>query len=190
MENTDSTNITCPSCGHGIDCHRPEEDAYIDVCWAVAAPATDGDPEGLCPCSLRPSEIAGGLLDHAREGILALVAEVERLRGQLDNPRDEYHTMDELYHYRMLYNAMGANLLASHGGDVHKSWRHADGKLCFGGGWFIVTMQLPTGQVSNHYRAEHWDAFRVPEREHAAAWDGHTPDMAAERMERYVRGEA
>ena len=80
MEDTDSTNITCPSCGHGIDYHRPEEDAYIDVCWAVAAPATDGDPEDLCPCSLRPSEIAGGLLAHAREDIPALVAEVERLR--------------------------------------------------------------------------------------------------------------
>ena len=88
METTDSTNITCPSCGHGIDCHRPEEDAYIDVCWAVAAPATDGDPEDLCPCSLRPSEIAGGLLDHAREGILALVAEVERLRTQLADTKD------------------------------------------------------------------------------------------------------
>ena len=122
--------------------------------------------------------------------VLALLAEVERLRGQLDNPRDEYHTMDELYHYRMLYNAMCANLFASHGGDVHKSWRHADGKLCFGGGWFIVTMQLPTGQVSSHYSAEHWDAFRAPERERAAAWDGHTPDMAAERMERYVRDDA
>ena len=111
------------------------------------------------------------------------------LLDRIDNPRDEYHTMDELYRYRMLYNAMFANLFASQGGGVHKSWRHADGELCFGGGWFIVTMQLPTGQVSNHYKAEHWDAFRVPERDHAAEWDGHTPEVAAERMERYVKGE-
>ena len=136
METTDSTNITCPSCGHGIDSHHPDEDAIIDACWAVVSPAADGDPEGLCPCSLRPSEIAGGLLAHAREGILALLAEVERLRAQLD-----------------------------------------------------VTMQLPTGQVSNHYKAAHWDAFRVHERENAAAWDGHTPEVAAERMERCVMGE-
>ena len=135
------------------------------------------------------SDADGQFLAHAREDIPALVAEVERLRGQLDNPRDEYHTMDELYHYRMLYNAMCANILASHGGDVHKSWRHADGELCFGGGWFIVTMQLPTGQVSNHYKAAHWDAFRVHERENAAAWDGHTPEVAAERMERCAMGE-
>lgn len=35
--------------------------------------------------------------------------------------------------------------------EVHKSYRHADGELCFGGGWFIVMANLPTGQVSNHY---------------------------------------
>ena len=155
----------------------------LEAIKARATAATEGPWEWDDPT-------IGQFLAHAREDIPALLAEVERLRGQLDNPRDEYHTMDELYHYRMLYNAMCANLLASHGGDVHKSWRHADGELCFGGGWLIVTMQLPTGQVSNHYRAEHWDAFRVPEREHAAAWDGHTPDMAAERMERYVRDDA
>ena len=84
METTDSTNITCPNCGHSIDYHHPDEDAIIDACWAVAAPATDGDPEGLCPCSLRPSEIAGGLLDHAREDIPALLYEVERLQHRLD----------------------------------------------------------------------------------------------------------
>lgn len=33
-----------------------------------------------------------------------------------------------------------------------KSWRHHDGEKCFGGGWFIVTTRLPTGQVSNHYQ--------------------------------------
>ena len=84
METTDSTNITCPSCGHGIDSHHPDEDAIIDACWAVVSPAADGDPEGLCPCSLRPSEIAGGLLAHAREDIPALVAEVERLLEERD----------------------------------------------------------------------------------------------------------
>ena len=111
------------------------------------------------------------------------------LLDRIDNPRDEYHTMDELYRYRMLYNALLANLLACHGGLVHKSRRHATGEECFGGGWFIVTMQLPTGRVSNHYKAEHWDLFHVPEQELADEWDGHTPEVAADRMERAARGE-
>ena len=117
---------------------------------------------------------------------IALLDEIDDLHA---NPRDEYHTMDELYRYRMLYNALLANLLADLGRPVHKSWRHATGEECFGGGWFIVTMQLPTGQVSNHYKAEHWDLFRVPEQELADEWDGHTPEVAADRMERAARGE-
>ena len=41
-------------------------------------------------------------------------------------------TFDELYHYRILYNAAFFNSL---GGkyEVHKSYRHANGELCFGG---------------------------------------------------------
>lgn len=76
---------------------------------------------------------------------------------------DGFHTFDELYHYRMLYNAAFFNSLEGKY-EVHKSYRHADGELCFGGGWFIVMANLPTGQVSNHYRAEEWNLFNVPER--------------------------
>ena len=36
------------------------------------------------------SDADGQFIAHAREDIPALVAEVERLRAQLDNPRDEY----------------------------------------------------------------------------------------------------
>ena len=43
--------------------------------------------------------------------------------------------------------------------DVHKSIKHYEGDLCFGGGWFIVVIILPTGQISNHYRIEDWDKF-------------------------------
>lgn len=62
---------------------------------------------------------------------------------------DGFHSFDELYHYRMLYNAAFFNSLGERY-EVHKSYRHADGELCFGGGWFIVMANLPTGQVSNH----------------------------------------
>lgn len=111
-----------------------------------------------------------------------LAAELAELRG---NPRDEYHTMEELYEYRMLYNALAVNAMPDR---AVKSWRHSDGELCFGGGWFVVYLDLPTGQVSNHYKAEHWGLFRVPEAATAPEWDGHTPADAADRLRRALDG--
>ena len=90
---------------------------------------------------------------------------------------DGYHTFKELYDFRVVYNAAlfnewGNNLsrnpkwsndetglepatLPKY--NVHKSWRHFDGELCFGGGWFIVSAMLPTGLISNHYKAQCWN---------------------------------
>ena len=95
---------------------------------------------------------------------------------------DGYHTFNELYEYRMLYNAHAAQGWLEAGIPVVKSWRHSDGEFCFGGGWFVVTATLPTGQVSNHYQADSWDLFAVPEVDCAPVWDGHTPDDAANRL--------
>ncbi|WP_327139297.1 WDGH domain-containing protein [Nocardia sp. NBC_01327] len=94
---------------------------------------------------------------------------------------DGYHTFAELYHYRMLFNALLFNEWAAAGKfDVHKAYRHSDGSMY--GGWFIVVAQLPTGQISNHYSEDDWDRFKVPERGHTAEWDGHTAEEAAKRM--------
>lgn len=98
------------------------------------------------------------------------------------NISDGYHTFDELYEYRMLYNAHAAQGWLRQGHEVVKSWRHSDGEFCFGGGWFIVTAELPTGQVSNHYAAEHWRLFDVPAVDLPPEWDGHTPADAADRL--------
>lgn len=95
---------------------------------------------------------------------------------------DGHHTFDELYDYRMLYNVHAAHGWLAAGIPVVKSWKHSDGDLCFGGGWFIVTATLPTGQVSNHYKAEHWGLFAVPEIDLPPEYDGHTPQDAAERL--------
>ena len=100
---------------------------------------------------------------------------------------DGYHTFNELYYYRMLYNAAFFNLLPKV--MVHKSKRHHTGEECFGGGWFIVMANLPTGQISNHYELKDWDLFKVPEKEFADEWDGHTPQEAAERLHRYLQQE-
>ena len=103
--------------------------------------------------------------------------------------RDEHHTMDELYEYRMLYNAYTALYFDSMHGKAVKSWRHHDGEECFGGGWFIVCLNTPHGWVTNHYKAEYWDLFDVPEVEQAPEWDGHTPQQAAERLLHWLKGD-
>lgn len=96
---------------------------------------------------------------------------------------DGYHTFNELYRYRMLYNALAVIGMADR---CVKSWRHSDGELCFGGGWFVVVMELPNGQVSNHYEAQYWDMFRCAEVEEAPEWDGHTPEEAANRLQSFL----
>ena len=100
---------------------------------------------------------------------------------------DGYHTFNELYYYRMLYNAAFFNLLPKEW--VHKSKKHHTGEECFGGGWFIVMANLPTGQISNHYELKDWGLFQVPEKEYADEWDGHTPQEAAERLYKYLQQE-
>lgn len=97
---------------------------------------------------------------------------------------DGYHTFNELYYYRMLYNAAFFNMLPKD--MVHKSKRHHTGEECFGGGWFIVMANLPTGQISNHYELKDWDLFQIPEKERADEWDGHTPQQAAEKLHEYL----
>lgn len=70
---------------------------------------------------------------------------------------------------------------------VCKSHKHHDGEECFGGGWFIVMAELPTGQISNHYENRYWELFNIPELDTAWEWDGHTPNEAADRIESYLK---
>lgn len=117
---------------------------------------------------------------------------------------DGYHTFNELYEFRKMYNVALFNELANPNTvryhldkkefagigsiqgnkyQVHKSWKHNDGELCFGGGWFIVSAMLPGGQISNHYKAEDWDLFQIPEEEKALfKFDGHTGKDVLERL--------
>jgi len=105
-----------------------------------------------------------------------------------ENTSDGFHTFKELYEYRMLYNAGFFNeLYRTHQNfDVHKSWQHSDGELCFGGGWFVVVAQLPTGQITNHYKEDDWPLFDIERRDKAAEWDGHTPEDVAKRLREYL----
>jgi hypothetical protein len=104
------------------------------------------------------------------------------------NTSDGYHTFNELYEFRKAYNIALFNEWALNGKHhVHKSWKHEDGELCFGGGWFIVVAVLPQGQISNHYKAEDWDLFKIKEADKAIfKFDGHTGDDVIKRLKSYT----
>lgn len=119
---------------------------------------------------------------------MKLLERIKNLFRKEEEISDGYHTFNELYYYRLLYNAAFFNSINGHY-SVHKSKKHSDGKLCFGGGWFIVMANLPTGQISNHYEMKYWDLFHIPALEKALEWDGHTPQEAAERLYKFINKE-
>lgn len=104
--------------------------------------------------------------------------------GEMSKVSDGYHTFEELYEYRMLYNAHAALGWLAAGVPVVRSRRHHDGEPCFDGTYFIVVATLPkAGQLSNHYKLDYWSLFAgIPEVPVAPEWDGHTPQQAAQRL--------
>lgn len=59
--------------------------------------------------------------------------------------------------------------------------KHSDGSMF--DGMFIVGINTPHGQATYHYDINpYWDMFDVFEYDRAPEWDGHTPDMAIERI--------
>lgn len=119
------------------------------------------------------------------------------IQGESIDPNDVsdgYHTFGQLYDCRLAYNVALFNEWAKewnrHLSDfakpqynVHKSKKHYDGEECFGGGWFIVVAILPTGQITNHYKLEDWDLFKIPETEKALVeFDGHNTDDVISRL--------
>ncbi len=112
-----------------------------------------------------------------------IVDEVEPVdKGEIS---DGFHTFNELYDIRKAYNVALFNTWAKHYPEyqVYKSWYHNDGQPCFGGGWFIVGANLPTGQISNHYEEKDWGLFDVPIHKKAPLpFDGHTTQDVIQRL--------
>ena len=125
-----------------------------------------------------------------REEFIQTIKDIPEDFFDLEKISDGFHTFKELYEYRLLYNAAFFNELSKVGlYGVHKSIRHFDGELCFGGGWFIVMAKLPTGWISNHYEMKDWDLFKIPQQERASQWDGHTPKDVADRIKLFLKDE-
>lgn len=99
---------------------------------------------------------------------------------------DGFHTFDELYEFRKVFNASLFNEWSKNDlYHVHKSIRHHDGEECFGGGWFIVVAMLPSGQISNHYEMKDWELFKIPEERFAKfPFDGHSSQDVLERLKK------
>lgn len=106
---------------------------------------------------------------------------------------DEYHTMEELYDFRMIYNALLFNEWYKYREDieVYKSKRHHDGRLCFDGNWFIVVAILPNGeQVTNHYKLDYWDYFKIPSFDKVKdEFDGHSSQDVIDRLSELILDE-
>lgn len=117
------------------------------------------------------------------------------------NTSDGFHTFDELYDHRMLLNAALFNewyrakkrteglpreMVMNALGAVVKSKNHSDGQPCFGGDWFIVVAELPTGQISYHYEMKYYDLFRIPQVVLPPEYDDHTPADVVSRLAKFL----
>jgi hypothetical protein len=107
---------------------------------------------------------------------------------------DDYHSMSELYEHRMALNAVLFNhwslevvkakflRLEPKCPSPVKSKLHNDGSM-FEGGYFIISAVTKQGQISYHYKLEHWDKFKIPEVERIPwEYDGHSPADVIERL--------
>ena len=84
---------------------------------------------------------------------------------------DGYHTFNDLYYQRCVLFATIVNM------NKNKAWKtkyHEDGEPCFGGGWFLVTVETPEGAYGYHYEDKYWNLFDCKEIKKAKHWDGYT----------------
>lgn len=87
---------------------------------------------------------------------------------------DGYHTFNQLYHQRAI---LFACVVMQNKDKAWKTRNHEDGTPCFGGGWFLVTVDTPEGSYGYHYEDKYWDIFDCVELERAKPWDGYTEEQ-------------
>ena len=90
--------------------------------------------------------------------------------GEFD---DGYHSFNSLYYQRAI---LFATIVKANKDKSWKTRKHEDGSLCFGGGWFLVTIDTPRGAYGYHYEAKYWKLFDCPELPKAKPWDGYTEE--------------
>lgn len=111
------------------------------------------------------------MTDTERKRIKA-ICEVANV-ADIGDLSDGFHTFNGLYYQRMI---LFASLVRAYKDRAWKSYRHEDGELCFGGGWFIVGIDTPEGSYTYHYENVYFDWFDCVELPNGKHWDGHTED--------------
>lgn len=120
-------------------------------------------------------QISKALLETEDENMDNKTAEITKAAGvdDIGDVSDGYHTFNQLYHQRAM---LFATIVNSNPDKAWKTHKHEDGKDCFGGGWFLVTIDTPEGSYGYHYEDKYWDYFKCQELEKAKHWDGYTED--------------
>lgn len=96
---------------------------------------------------------------------------VEIPKTGLGDLSDGYHTFNDLYFQRcMLFK----QIVHDHKDRAWKTKFHEDGEPCFGGGWFLVAIDTPSGAYGYHYEDKYYDLFDCEELPRAKHWDGYT----------------
>ena len=111
------------------------------------------------------------LMQLAADAIEELLKRPEIPETGIGDLSDGYHTFNGLYYQRMI---LFAALVRAYKDRAWKSYKHEDGELCFGGGWFIVGIDTPQGSYTYHYENKYFDLFECAELPVAKHWDGHT----------------
>lgn len=109
------------------------------------------------------------MTDTERNRIEA-ICKVARVKN-IEDLSDGFHTFKQLYFQRMM---LFAAIVKQNKDKAWKSFRHEDGELCFGGGWFIVGVDTPEGSYTYHYEAKYFDLFDCDILDYGKHWDGHT----------------
>ena len=109
------------------------------------------------------------MTDTERRRIEA-ICEVANVKD-IEDLSDGFHTFRQLYYQRMM---LFAAIVKQNRDKAWKSLRHEDGKLCFGGGWFIVGIDTPEGSYTYHYEDNYFSLFDCEELECGKHWYGHT----------------
>lgn len=113
------------------------------------------------------------IVQDAADAIEELLKRPEIPETGIGDLSDGYHTFNGLYYQRMI---LFAALVSAYKDRAWKSYRHEDGELCFGGGWFIVGIDTPEGSYTYHYENKDFDKFDCVELPRGKHWDGHTED--------------
>lgn len=103
-----------------------------------------------------------------------------------EDTSDGYHTFRQLYYQRMMLFAV---LVKEHKERAWKTRRHEDGKPCFGGGWFLVTIETPNGPYGYHYEDKYWNLFGCDELPKAKHWDGYDESDVGRLMSLVSKGD-